>query len=212
MRHADAVTDAEATILGAALAVAGGFVAQALNAWSSRRKDRAAARQERDRAIAELLVATADLMSGLQAIRASYDRSRWRDRTRRVARIAVAIFAAFADENGLITRTTLGDMRNRTAGIERLLVLDAGMSDEQRRQALDMTSVLLPRTSRFFAAVVVLSLGDDQELADAVRKLTPAITDLMEVTGANDRKYARARTRAENAVGRFRDVVDRRRR
>lgn len=212
MRHADAVTLSAATIIGAAIALAGVAIALAFNAWLERWKARKAERRERDRAIAELLAAVADLMNGIQVIRAGYDRSRWHDRIRRAGWIMTVLVGAFGDEKGIITRAALSDQRNRAAGVERLLTIDSGMTNDQRRLALDMTSVLLPRTSRFFAAVVVLTLGDDQEIVAAARKLTPAITALLDAIAAKDRQYARARTRAANAVGTFRDVVDRRRR
>jgi hypothetical protein len=210
MRHAGTVTNADATVIGAAIALVGVGLALGFNAWLARRKERKTARQERDQAIAELLTAAADLISGVQAIRAAYDRSRLRDRIRRAAHIWIAMTAAFAGEDGFITRAALGDLRKRAGLIERLLVLDRDMSGQQRVLALDLATLMLPRTSRFFASVAVLTLGDDREIADAVRAMTPAVTGLLEATAAKDRKYEQARSRAEKALGKFRDVVDQR--
>jgi antirestriction protein ArdC len=69
-----------------------------------------------------------------------------------------------------------------------------------------------PRTARFYAAVAVLTLGFDIKIANAVRDLTPAVGALLEVIAADEKKYARARARAEKALGNFRTVADQRQR
>jgi hypothetical protein len=100
----------------------------------------------------------------------------------------------------------------RTGGplFDRLLITDRQLDDKQRTIALDMAAILTPRASRFFAAVTVLTLGPDKKIADATRKLTPAVTDLLEVIGANPKKFDSARVRAQKALGDFRAVADQR--
>jgi hypothetical protein len=212
MRHSCVVTDAEATVVGGALALAGVAMTLVYTAWRDRRKDQADEGRVRDQAVAELLTATADLMSGIQALRAGYDRSRWRYRIRTVARVWSALSAAFADERGFMTWATLGEISRRSAFIDRLLVVDDGLTEQQRVIASDIAGTMLPRTSRFFAAVAVLTLGRDEDLAEAVRTMTPAVTTLLEATGTKDRRYGRARADAEEALGQFRAFVDTRRR
>jgi hypothetical protein len=48
------------------------------------------------------------------------------------------------------------------------------------------------QTARFFAAVTVLTLGPDKQIANAVRAPTPAITALLEVITARPAKYGSA--------------------
>lgn len=89
---------------------------------------------------------------------------------------------------------------------------DRGLSDQQRALALDLTGLLLPRTSRFFAAVAVLTLGSDQKLAGVTGDLSDAVAAVLEDIADKDRKYTRSRSRAEVALGRFRDAADQRKR
>lgn len=209
--HACVVTSLELALIPAGAALAGVALATAGNGWLDRRRDIRAARRQRDQAIAEMLTATADLMSGIQTIRAAYDRSAWRAQFRTAAAVYTAIGTALGGEES-VTWNTFLDWRKSAPFLERLLAIDRVQNDQQRTIAQDLTAVLLPRTSRFFAAVALLTLGQDQKLAGAVRDLTPAMTELLELIAAKDRKYARARSDAENALGRFRDIADQRRR
>lgn len=70
---------------------------------------------------------------------------------------------------------------------------------------------MAPRTARFYAAVVVVTLGPDTKIADAVRELPPAIGALLEVITADEKRYIRARRRVEKALGAFRAAADQRR-
>jgi hypothetical protein len=69
------VTGLELAIIPAGAALVGVVLGTVGNAYLDRRRDRRAACRERDQAIAELLTATVDLISGVQAVRAAYPRS-----------------------------------------------------------------------------------------------------------------------------------------
>lgn len=207
---ASSVTPLELALIPAIAALGGVALGIFGQGWLDRRRDRRAARQQRDQAIAEILTATVDLISSTQAIRAAYDTSRWWAQFRTIAAIVTAINTAFASETS-ITRKTLLDWRKNAPLTERLLAIDQAQNASRRTTALDLNTVLLPRTSRFYAAVAVLTLGSDQKIAAAVRELTPAVTGLLDVITAGDRKYAKARRRAGKALGKFRDIADQRR-
>src|ERR1700689_818191 len=96
-------------------------------------------------------------------------------------------------------------------GFDRILAADHDLDEKQRTAALDLTTVVLPRTVRFFSAVTLLTLGPDKHIANAVRELTPAITALLDVITARPGKYNSARRRAEKALAEFRAVADQRR-
>lgn len=202
-----------AALFGVALGVAGTWFLQ----W---RKDLRDEKQRRDAAIAELLTATVDLVSGVQAIRAAYEgRSGWREHIRKVAMVISAVGILLPGDPGspLLPRSRkelseVLDWRVLPPFLDRMLGDLRLLDENQRTTALDLAATLLPRTIRFYAAVAVLTLGRDRFIADAVRKLTPAVMGLTEVTAASQRTYQLTRRRAEKALGEFRDAADRRRR
>lgn len=202
-----------AALLGVALGLAGNWFLQ----W---RKDLSDEKQRRDAAIAELLTATVDLVSGVQTIRAAYQgQSGWRASIRKAAVIISALGTSLPGEPGspLLPRgrqewSKALDWRVLPPFLDRMLGELRQLDGVQRTTALDLASTLLPRTIRFYAAVAVLTLGRDKAIANAVRKLTPAVIGLTEVIAANERTYKRARRRAEKALGEFREAADQRRR
>lgn len=66
------VTGLELGLIPAGSALLGVVLGIVGNAYLDQRKDRRAARREQDQAIAELLTATVDLVTGVQAVRAAY--------------------------------------------------------------------------------------------------------------------------------------------
>ena len=86
------------------------------------------------------------------------------------------------------------------------------LESRQRTTVLDTATLVLPRTARFYAAASVLTLRPDKEIAAAVRRTTPAISDLLAVVVAKPPGYQRARRKAETAVSEFRATVDKARR
>ncbi len=215
LRAAGAVTLSEATVDGALIAAGAavvGFVAAfAGNILIERRRERRTARAARDQAIAEPLVAVVDLMSGIQAVRGAYQgQGGWRHYTRLSAVLLAAFGSEFASPAGLSLDDVL-DWRRLAPVFDRILAVDRDLDDRKRLVALDLATVLLPRTVRFYSAVAVLTLGSDKQIASAVRDLTPAVGRLMEVIAGKARTYERARARAEKALGQFRAVADQRR-
>lgn len=198
-----AVIPAGAAIAGVALGIGG-------NAWLDSLRTRRQERRFRDAAIGELLTATTDVIFGVQAIRAAYQgRSGWRHYMRLAAIIFATCCSAFAAA-GEISLDALLDWRQSGPAIDRLVAVDRDLDENQRTVALDIAGVLVPRTTRFFAAVAALTLGPDVKLANAVRDLTPAVTALLDVVAAKQRAYAQARGRAETALESFRAVADQR--
>src|SRR6266851_2900191 len=137
-------------------------------------------------------------------------RVRWRHYTRLSAVLLAAFGSEFASPAGLSLDDVL-DWRRLAPVFDRILAVDRDLDDRKRLVALDLATVLLPRTVRFYSAVAVLTLGSDKQIASAVRDLTPAVGRLMEVIAVKARTYERARARAEKALGQFRAVADQRR-
>lgn len=203
------VTPLEIALITPAEALVGVVLGAFGTAYRDRVLRRRAARREQRQAVAELLTATVDLITGAQAVRSAYQQRRLDDWVRKAAVIVSAIGKTLDKGEGL----TLDLLQwSRVApGFERVLSELGHRDDKQRAIALDMATVVIPRTTRFYAAVATLTLGDDQEITAAVRKLSAAVGAFLESIGAKDRKYASARDRVGEALGNFRTVADCRR-
>jgi hypothetical protein len=206
---ADSVTNAELAIISTVAALAGVALGIAGNAWLDRLKERRAARRELGQAMIEMLAATDDLMSGIRVVRAIYDRSDWRQRARFLAGVLAATGIEFGDES--FTPNMLRDARKASSWLERIVTLVWRQDEQQRTSALSLTTLLLPRTNRFYAAAAALTLGLDKQIAGAVEELTPAVTGFLEAVTAKDREYNIASNRAEISLGKFREIADQRR-
>jgi hypothetical protein len=121
--------------------------------------------------------------------RAAYDRSMLRSYLRTAAAIFTAVGMAFVGEEK-VTRDTFLNWRKSTPFIDRLLAIDRWQNEQQRMIALDLSSLLLPRTGRFFAAHATLTLSPDDKLAGATRDLGEAVAAVLDATGAKERVYA----------------------
>jgi hypothetical protein len=207
------VTPLELALIPAGTALVGVALAMAGNAYLDRQRERRAAKGQRDRALAELLTATVDLISGVQMIRAAYyQRYASLFRNARIGATLIAAAGLAMTGGDKLTWGPLRDWHSLSPGLDRLLAADRELDEKQRVVALDLATIVAPRTVRFYAAVAVLTLGPDEKIADAVRALAPAVGALTEVIAANQKKYDQARAHAEQALGKFRAVADQRRR
>jgi hypothetical protein len=200
------VTPLEVAIISPAAALVGVALGGLGTAYQDRVRQRRAARREQRQAIAELLTATVDLVTAAQAVRSAYQQQRWTDFIRRAAVIVSAIGGTMDRGEGLTLNLLRWDRVG--PGFERVLAELGQRDDRQRTIALDMATVVVPRSSRFYAAVATLTLGDDKEITVAVRELANAVGAFMETLGDKDRKYASARDRVTEALGNFRTVAD----
>jgi len=200
-----------AIIPAGAAALVGVVLGTVGNAFLDRRRDRRTGCRERDQAIAELLTATVDLMTGVQAVRVAYHQKH--ATLRHYIRVSAGVLAALGSTMtgaGKFDWKGLLDWHTARPALDRMLAIDRELDDRQRKVALDLATMVAPRTARFYTAVAVLTLGPDIKIANAVRDLTPAVGALLEVIAAEDKKYSRARARAEKALGTFRTVADER--
>ena len=207
------VTPVELALIPAGAALAGVALGTVGNAYLDRRKDRRAAKRQRDQAIAELLTATVDLINGVQMVRVAYYRQHPSLlRNIRVGATLIAAAGSVMTSGDKLSWELLRDWRSMGPGLDRLLAADRELDEKQRIVALDLATIVAPRTVRFYAAVAVLTLGPDMKITDVVRDLTPAVGALIEVIAADRKKYDRARAHADEALERFRAVADKRRR
>lgn len=203
------VTPLELALISPVAALIGVAVGIGGNGYLDRLRERRAARRERDQAIAELLTATVDLLSGVQTVRAVYQQqTRWRHYLR-VTTILMSSIGSMLTAGETISWDLL-NWRRMSPSLERLLTEDRELDDRLRTTGLDLATNVIPRTTRFYAAVAVLTLGDDKPIADAVRGLTDAVGKLMEVIGAKEKKYTLAREHVGEALRAFRTVADQR--
>ena len=195
------VTDLDLSLITGGFTIAAVAVTFGGNYLRDKARDRRADKQSRDAAIADLLTASVELVLAVNAIRAAYQH-----RTNARARLMIAA-ALMRDLPNL---DTWKDLTDRDV-MRTLLRTATGIAREQDTNArtivLDYTGMVTPQMSRFFAAVTAVTMGPDKALAAAARQLGTAGGALTETVGARKRKYARARSRFERELGKFRSVA-----
>jgi hypothetical protein len=203
------VTPLEIALITPAVALVGVALGIVGNGYLDRLRDRRTAKRERDQAIAELLTATVNLTTGAQAVRVAYHKQ---TRRRHFIRVSAVLMAAIgsAMRRGETLSSDLLQWNRLSPAFDRILAEDRQLVEGQRTAALDVATVLGPRMTRFYAAVAVLTLGEDKEIADAVRNLANSVGAFVEVIAARQRKYDSARDRVGKALREFRRVADRR--
>jgi len=203
------VTSLEIALVAPVAALAGVALGIGGNARLDRLRERRAARRTQDQAIAELLTATVDLITGIQAVRAAYmQQTRWRHYIRGAATLIAAVGSTMT--SGETFSSDLLTWGRASPAFERILAADSELDARQRTTAMDLAAVVAPRLTRFYAAAAVLTLGNDKKIADAVRDLSNEVGKLLDVIAAKERKYAPARERVGKALEAFRAIVDRR--
>ena len=75
---------------------------------------------------------------------------------------------------------------------------------------IDTANMVAPKLNRYFAVAVLLTLGEDKQVADAVRQLTPKVTALAERAGTQKRDFERLSMEMQKALEHFRNVADKR--
>lgn len=205
------LTPAELSLIAPAAALLGVALGTVGTAHLDRSRDRRAAEHARDQAVTEVQTATVDLLTGVQAIRSAYQQqTRWRHY------LQVAVLATASIGSVLASGETLSwrilDLHRMSPSLERLLAEDRALDDKQRTIALDVATMVGPRVTRFYEAAGSLTLGNDDEIADAVRALIRAVGSLVEVIGGKEKKYTAASQHVGGALGSFREAVGQERR
>jgi hypothetical protein len=170
------------------------------------RREQAAhdARMRLEATLAELLAAALDVLIGIRAIREAHER-------RTTRRYYVRVLAVLL--HTLPRPTTWRDLIDYPvirSALGAALELDRENTEAQRMVAIDTANVVAPKLNRYFAVVALLTLGEDKQVADAVRQLTPKVTTLAEQAGTKKRDFERLSTEMQKALEHFRDVADKR--
>lgn len=169
--------------------------------WQARKE----AHAQRERAIGEVLAAANDLINGLWVFRGAHaGRTTWRY----YLHLAVTFSPYFAKLRGW---RDLGLWENMKLFSDSALEFWRYHASQQRIIVLDLSNVLQTRLNRYLTVASVLALGEDEVLAEAVRDLTPKITDLTALTTAHIPKVKRAIDSAQRALNEFATVADKRR-
>jgi hypothetical protein len=173
--------------------------------YQQRQQERRSAKDTQDRAISELLSAALDLLSGVRAIRAAHAR---RTTPRYYLRAAAVLMRAVPELTSLRVLTELETIKSLTGSA---LELDRDQMDQSRMIALDAAAMVFPKMNRYFAVAALLTLGDDTQIAEAVRELTPKLSAVLDATGARQRKFDSTARDLEKAMKDFRTEADKRR-
>lgn len=190
-----------ATVAAAILGVIIGFIG---TAFLQARQAKADARVRRENALAELLAAAQDLVIGVRAIRQAHAR---RTRPRYYLRIAAMIMRDYPVPG---TWRDLVDPSRLKPLLATALDADRYQLDESRMIALDLATVVAAKVNRYLAVAALLTLGQDREIADAVRKLTPKVTGLVELLSDWSGKFERLGDELQRALQEFRNFADKR--
>jgi hypothetical protein len=186
------------------------------------------ARARQDAALAELLAAAEDLVLSVRAIWFTYaDRPavlRWR--INGVIWRATCLmyrtdppelpttWRGWMPQNPLKNWRMLARMLARQATDVNLIGAALDMHQEimdlRRMVTLDMATVLSPKLTRYSAVAALLTLGEDKEIADSVRKLTSKITGVPPFFGTPREEFMRLASEAQQALDEFRAEVDKR--
>ena len=75
---------------------------------------------------------------------------------------------------------------------------------------MTFATVVFPALTRYNTVIALLTLGEDNHLADAVRKVTPKVTNVADLAGEKKRKFQVVEDELEEAIADFRDFVDQR--
>jgi hypothetical protein len=169
--------------------------------WQTRNE----ARAQRNRVIGELLAAATDLINGLRVFRAAHSR---RTTWRYYLHLAVTFLPYLTKLTGW---RDLGNWVNMKPIYDSALQFDRYQTDQQHTIVLDLSNILQTRLNRYLAVASMLALGDDEVLAEAVRDLTPEITNLTELTTAHMRRVESAIDKAQRALDEFAAVIDKHR-
>ena len=199
------MTQTVAVVAGAIVAtLLGVIVGFILTGYQQQREN---ARQDRiryERAIAELLAASLDLLTGARVLRLAHGRNtRWRFNLRLAGDILVALPEVTSTEvlkDYETMRSLMGCVMNQWRD----------QIADQRMVALDTSTVLVPRVIRFFQAVALVTLGDDEVIADAVRAVTPKVYALLGSLAAHKKQFGDVSSDMEKALEAFRSTVDER--
>jgi hypothetical protein len=162
------------------------------------------ARMRLEVALAELLAAAQDVLIGVRTIREAHER---RTRLRYYFRVLAVVFHAIPRP------TTWHDLMDYPAlrpVLGAALELDHENTEAQRMIVIDIANVVTPKLNRYFAVVALLTLGEDKQIADAVRQFTPKVTALAEGAGTKKRDFERLTTEMQKAMENFRGVADKR--
>lgn len=167
-----------ATILGVII----GFIG---TAFLQSHQAKAGARIRQENAPAELLAAAQDLVIGIRAIRQANER---RTKPRYYLRLAAMFMRDYPVPN---TLRDLADLSRLRPLMATALEADRYQLEESRTIALDVATVVAAKANRYLAVAALLTLGQDKEIADAVRKLTPKATGLMDALGDRSGNFER---------------------
>lgn len=170
------------------------------------RREQAAydARIRLEAALAELLAAAQDVLIGVRAFREAHER---RTMPRYYLRVLAVVWHAIPR---LTTGRDLIDFPALRSALGAALELERENTEAQRMVAIDIANVVTPKLNRYFAVVALLTLGEDKQVADAVRQLTPKVTALAERAGTKKRDFERLSTEMQQALEHFRRVADKR--
>jgi hypothetical protein len=187
-----------------AAAFLGAIVTYIGSTRQQRKQGQRDARIRLEAALAELLAASQDVLIGVNTIRRAHER---RTRFRYYFRILAVEWHAIPR---LTTWRDLVDYPAIRSALGAALELDREYMDAQRMVVMDIANVVTPKLNRYFAAVALLTLGEDKQITDAVRQLTPKVTALVEGSGAKKRDFEHLSMEMQKALEHFRDIADKR--
>jgi hypothetical protein len=167
-------------------------------------QSRRGARQQLAAGIAELLAAAQDVRLGVAAIRFAHER---RTKPRFYLRLVAMLVRDYPAPE---TWRDVLDLARIRPWLATALEADRYQLDESRTLAVDFATIVTTRANRYLTASALITLSDNKQIADAVRKLTAKVIEVMDAIGARKAEFERLDGELQKAMEDFRAVADRR--
>lgn len=173
------LTPLESALIPSITGLAGVVIGLGGNALLASRQEKREEKKERARAVAEVLTTTMDLVQGAEALHNNYIPQAV---GRNALRVAAAAFAGLSESARLSSSGAIRDaldLRHAAPLFNRLASLMVDQSAERRQATLDLVTILMPRTTRFYAAVASPAVRPLAAFENSLDDLLQAVGDFM---------------------------------
>lgn len=200
------LTPLQAALIPSITGLAGVVIGTGTNTLMGARQGRRQQASERSRAVAEVLTATMDLVQGATVLHNNYIPQA---QGRNALRVAAISFAGLSESARLSSTGTMRealDLRNSGPLLQRLATLMADQSAERRQVSLDLVTILLPRTTRFYAAIASPAVRPVAAFEASLDDLLRAVDEFMSSLDKKPKMDAAAE-RINQALRDFREAA-----
>jgi hypothetical protein len=172
------------------------------------RQESGDASRQRALAVSEVMAAAGDVQLGVHAARVAYaSEGQTAERFRLAGNLLSVLTPAYLKAQDLGWRA-LGEPKNTIESFDRLLRLDRERLRHHRQVIIDLSSLALTRSARFYAAVAAPPIRTEERLVKVKDAVIEAVGDLMQNITSKKREYDRHVDRLNTALTDFRHTAE----